>query len=339
MDMYETAQIFAYERKENSAVIWRCFSRDTKAELPGQIEGCPVTSVAPYAFSSHMEKGLIERGLESGKLQLFVPEYLRESTRGLPDPLCGDALEEIVLPETVRQVGRYCFYNCGNLHRIAFCGALSDWGSGVFTGCHQVYQLSVFADRDGKSYLKDVLDELPEALQVEYHIDASLAAHLVFPEFYEEGVENTPARILETHVHGSGIRYRNCFQGRTFDFRQYDALFPYAKAQEEAAIVAQLVMDRLRFPVALDDLARRQYEIYTAEHGEDLARLLLKKQDVQGIRWLLDVTGKEKMPDPSLLDYLMQEAARLNFAEVTGILMEYRHSHTPSAGRRRRLEL
>lgn len=61
---------------------------------------------------------------------------------------------------------------------------------------------------------------------------APVTARLMFPEFYEEGVENTPARILETHVHGSGILYRNCFQGRKIDFYQYDNAFPHAMAQE-----------------------------------------------------------------------------------------------------------
>ena len=37
MDGSEEIQAFAYERKGNSAVIRRCFSRDTKAAVPGSI--------------------------------------------------------------------------------------------------------------------------------------------------------------------------------------------------------------------------------------------------------------------------------------------------------------
>ena len=39
-------------------------------------------------------------------------------------------------------------------------------------------------------------------------------AKLIFPEHYEEAVENTPARIVETHYHGSGGDYRQCFYGQ-----------------------------------------------------------------------------------------------------------------------------
>ena len=56
MDGSEEIQAFAYERKGNSAVIRRCFSRDTKATVPGMIDGLPVTELAPYAFSAHMDQ-------------------------------------------------------------------------------------------------------------------------------------------------------------------------------------------------------------------------------------------------------------------------------------------
>ena len=56
MDGSEEIQAFAYERKGNSAVIRRCFSRDTKAAVPGMIDGLPVTELAPYAFSAHLDQ-------------------------------------------------------------------------------------------------------------------------------------------------------------------------------------------------------------------------------------------------------------------------------------------
>ena len=78
MDGSEEIQAFAYERKGNSAVIRRCFSRDTKAAVPGMIDGLPVTELAPYAFSAHMDQQLLEQELVAGRLQLgrsmLVPE-------------------------------------------------------------------------------------------------------------------------------------------------------------------------------------------------------------------------------------------------------------------------
>lgn len=78
MDGSEEIQAFAYERKGNSAVIRRCFSRDTKATVPGMIDGIPVTELAPYAFSAHMDQQQLEQELAAGRLQLgrsmLVPE-------------------------------------------------------------------------------------------------------------------------------------------------------------------------------------------------------------------------------------------------------------------------
>lgn len=345
--MYEAGQIFAYEIKGNSAIIWRCFSRDTKAEIPEQLEGYAVTGIAPYAFSAHMGADEIDGGLASGRLRLYVPELFRGKGPGDFPALCGERLEEAALPPSVRRVGRYCFYNCGHLRRMTFYGGLSDWGSGVFTGCHQVKELCVYTDTEGKSYLKDVLDELWEALQVEYCVPERTGDYkctkLVFPEFYEEGVENTPARILETRVHGSGIRYRNCFNGRRFDFHQYDVLFPHARALEDPETVGRLAMNRLRYPLELTDQARERYEGYAAEHKEELAKLLLKEQDMEGIRWLLALTeqraGQERKDDAALLDYMTEGASRMQLAEVLSFLMDYRRRHSPGPGKRKRLEL
>ena len=105
MDGSEEIQAFAYERKGNSAVIRRCFSRDTKAAVPGMIDGLPVTELAPYAFSAHMDQQQLEQELAAGRLQLgrsmLVPEenevltshqrYQRLRQAQIP-ALCGEQL-------------------------------------------------------------------------------------------------------------------------------------------------------------------------------------------------------------------------------------------------------
>lgn len=47
--------------------------------------------------------------------------------------------------------------------------------------------------------------------------DGTLLAKLVFPEYFEESVENTPARIIMREMHGCGHMYRYCFDGTRFD--------------------------------------------------------------------------------------------------------------------------
>lgn len=338
----EAVQSFAYEKREDSAVIWRCFSHDSIVEIPVQIDGCPVTEIAPYAFSAHMDEQGLRQRMEQKELLVWTPAAVSVRTETLK-PLCGGMLEEIVLPETVKKVGAYCFYDCGSLGRITFSGALCDWGRGVFTRCHRVHSLRVYTDAEGKSYLKDVLDELPEEVRVDYYCpgeDGGTAlARLIFPEFYEEGVENTPARILETHVHGSGLSYRNCFQNRRIDFAQYDALFPYAKAWEGSGLSASLAVGRLRFPVGLREKAGEQYGQYVAENSAQIAAGFLGDRDLEGLRWLLgaDFWNEKREERAKLLEDLAQKAAGMNYPEAAGYLMNCRRAEKRAP--LRRLEL
>lgn len=338
----ELTQAFLYERRGNSAVIWRCFSRDTKAVVPEEIGGLRVEQVAPYAFSAHGDEAELWKKYSSHALHLSSSLLFedQEDIRKLP-VLCGNQLEEIVLPPTVTGVGRYCFYNCANLRRLSFTGRLADWGSGVFTGCHRVEKIRLSVGPEGTSFLKDVLDEVREELMVEYvelakDQDPAPAARLMFPEFYEEGVENTPARILETHVHGSGILYRNCFQSRRLDFRQYDVLFPHAKAQESEEFLIRMVLGRLLFPYQLIPAAREQYETYAREHQREFARYLTAKQDAEGIRWMLELLGDK---GEVFASQVTEQAGHRKYAEALSLVMEYRRRQGGRAGKRRRLEL
>ena len=84
-------------------------------------------------------------------------------------------------------------------------------------------------------------------------------AALVFPEYYEEGVENTPARILENHVHGTGISTE--LRGRrSVDYSAMTRLFPLAKAQEPEEVLLELVLGRLQYPLGLSKERRDEYE-------------------------------------------------------------------------------
>ena len=71
------------------------------------------------------------------------------------------------------------------------------------------------------------LDLSSEKLPEEYE------ARLIFPEYFEDSVENTPARIVCIETHGCGHRYRYCFAGRVFQYRGYDELFPHVQVQEK----------------------------------------------------------------------------------------------------------
>lgn len=417
----EFTQTFAYEKKGNSAVIRRCFSRDTKAVIPEEIDGLPVTEIGAYAFSAHLDEDAFQKDLADGKIKISRSVFAEENL-----PVLDAKLEEIVFPISVVRVGRYCFYNCDHLKTLSFGDGLKDWGSGVFTGCHHIRSIRMAVSGDGSSMLKDMLDEIREELCVDYielknqdvqgkpeeiaadearntenrntedrntesrntesrntegrnaeyssqpggydfektsdsyeqqrtdrtadperPYRAPVTARLMFPEFYEEGVENTPARILETHVHGSGILYRNCFQGRKIDFYQYDNAFPHAEAQESDEFVLQLALWRLRYPKGLNKRARERYLDFLENHVSEYAELLVKKRQIEEIRWICRTLEEEKrgaetsggMVLSGFLDALTEWAGRKQYAEALSFVMDYRHAHHALVKKRTRLEL
>lgn len=130
----------AYERKESGVVIRRCYDYGSEAELPEQIEGRPVTELAPYAFSAHMEEGALERDIRQGRLRLWdscgagdgrAEEFPVSGGKNLPPALTGTGLTAVTLPPALRKIGAYAFYNCSRLRYISFCGELTDLGAGL----------------------------------------------------------------------------------------------------------------------------------------------------------------------------------------------------------------
>ena len=167
----------AQYRREPEGILLERAADTEEIRIPDEIEGEPVRWAAPYAFAR---------------------------TRA----------SEIRLPIGMEKIGNYSFYRCFGLRMLSFSDALVDVGSGAFSGC-ALREIRIDHYRGEKSSLKFLADELRYALYVtlRYHREDGRVdeARLLFPEHYEEAVENTPARIVETHYHGSGGDYRQCF--------------------------------------------------------------------------------------------------------------------------------
>ena len=334
-----------YEIKNREAVIWRCYDYGMEAELPGLLEGCPVTELAPYAFSDHMDEKLLEKGFREGRLRLWDPdsgeESFREGPEGqkllysksfktglepeLPPTLTGTAVEAVSLPPALRKIGAYAFYNCGRLRRLCFYGELSDLGAGLFTGCHGIRELVLRLDETQASCLREILIEVPEKLIV--YLEGSLRAKLVFPEFFEESVENTPARILVTHIHGSGMNYRNCFYDRKFDFRAYDSCFYHARAEEDFDTLLEMALSRLRYPVQLSAENRAEYESWLELHGAQAVKKAVSDRDMETLEYLAcQVLARKKEEEQTeILREASSQAVSCDFPEGVSFLMDALH--------------
>ena len=306
---------YLYEETKNGIRLNRVWGYDDIVELPDMLNGKEVTELGAYVFSDQMDKRELEQMIKGGNL--WTEEGNRKSdVEKLPEA-AGPALRELILPKGMKKVGRYAFYNCRNLKKLYFGGKLKDLGAGALTGCHKVQELRVRLEEDGESCLREILTELPETLCVTIEKNKE-KGHFWFPEFFEEGVENTPARILENHIHGSGIRYRNCFQDRILNTGEYDEIFPYAIAWEKEQVVLRLALGRVLFPFLLTEKAEKKYLVYLREHSEHAAELLGREKEYQLLEQLLERLG----PDRETMEKLLETAQKQEDPRWTGILME-----------------
>ncbi len=243
-------QRFDYVIENEKVRIQACHVNGTSVEIPEMLEGYPVTELAPYTFSASQTA--------DGRIG-------------------GDRLEEVILPRTVTKVGKYAFYNCKKLRRIEFWNGLVDLGAGAFTGCHSVREISLHFAGNKKSRLREFLLELPEEQMVEFYFEDGYAK-VLFPEFYEEAIENTPARNLSVDTHGSGMIYRNCIVNKELDFRLYDEKLHLAFGPTFEQTLFRLSFQRLRVPYQLTESAKERYVKYLKEHLKEAAQWAADEQ-------------------------------------------------------------
>lgn len=258
-----------YRKTPEGICLERCYTLDGAPVLPERMDGMPVTELDRYFFSQTV------RGRE-------VPP---EELNGEPE-LCGSGLDELTLPEYLRKIGPYAFYNCFHLKTLSFWSTVEDWGAGVFTGCTGIKHLKIRVVPGRKSCFKEVLSELRQELMADYlDPEGRLLARLVFPEFFEESVENTPARIIMREMHGCGHMYRYCFEDTQFQFREYDHLFPNTVIQERPGLAAQMAVYRLYWPWGLTDEFKDQYWEFLKQHPRETASGLTDRRETAILKW------------------------------------------------------
>lgn len=259
---------YAYEvLAQDCARLVRCYGEERTWHVPETIEGYRIVEAAAYVFSAGMWQ-----------------EPFEESERTAGPPACGSAVEEVYFPKTLKKIGRYAFYNCDHLRVLGLPGTCTDIGGGSFNGSRQYIKELHIDDKSGeKSCLKELLSELSEQMRVYYSLDGVFLGVLLFPYYYEEAIENTPARILEKETHGVGHRYRYCFQNTQFVFREYDAerLFYDLQVKERPQTVLELALWRLRWPHDCRQDAVERYESYVRSHLTETVEFLLERTEAK----------------------------------------------------------
>lgn len=303
-----------YRVKNNTIELVRCYGSDDRVVIPAEIQGLPVVSAAPYAFSAHKDGEEEVEVWESEDILSFGEERL----------LAGEEVREIVFPDTLKEIGRYIFYGCKKLERLEFSDTLMQVGTGAFTGCSGLKELVIHQKKGIKSCAKEILGELWQKIDVDFLYENGEAggkrAHMVFPEHYDEAVENTPARILFTEYHGSGTNYRQCFYSKELDFAEYDSLFDMAVVMDKLEVLVDMSFGRLRDPWQLSEKAKKQYEDYIRGNLTDIGEYLVESGNLDG----LELLSREKLWNKEGLEHSIDVASRKKDMEISAFLMNER---------------
>ena len=353
----------AYTTQEDHIVLYRLYGQGTVVDIPDRIGGKPVQVLADHLFAGEMSvlcppekmslaglkgnsweelKGTELEEAERGEKRETVPEVLKALER---NAYCLDRVEVIHIPEGVRQIGNYAFYGLYQLREISFPSTMQRLGSGLFNGCRQtgrlVFHLTETSEdnretgynREDKGELsereltppvmKEVLDSLSNEVDAIVMRNGRELYRLHFPHYYEEGKENTPARIIEIIYHGTGHQYRNCFLSRVLQFDRYDEIFPLSAAQESSATNVSLILNRLRSGPAPKEEAMRRYLEYLRCEEAALMEKILTDREFDPTEELRILDEKEFFT-PEILEASVQAASVRGCTQAVSCLMEIR---------------
>ena len=218
-------------------------------------------------------------------------------------PVCGNFLEEVSLPDTLRIMGSYAFYNCRKLRRLSAGAAGLTLGSEVFLNCFALETLVVRAEPEQVTGAFVLVNSITEAVRLFFQPQGQQPRAVLWYPAYWEDVEETPAHILLHTFSGQGYHYRQCFLEGKLLSAEYDGIFPQGHDADDVNIMAMLCFDRLRYPWQLTAQAAQAYRVFLAQNTGRVLQRLLKTQDQDGIRALLalDVMDKSAFAEGAAL--------------------------------------
>ncbi len=258
-----------YFIQNGAAVIVRFYGNSPCISVPSFLGGIPVAEVASYCFS---EKEPPPSAFE-----------LLEFGGDFSHAVCGNFVESVCLPQGLKKISAFAFYNCRNLRELHLPASLQSIEGDAFMNCHSLQTLYVAGSPLAPSPLRQAV-----AL-IQHRVEAVFegGTPFLFPEYYEELEENSPAHIFNRQVVGVGYRYRQCFSSNALDIAEYDNTFSTASAEESAKMLCHVALNRLRFPLQLSLAAKEQYRLYLSAHLSVGLVLCVEQQSLSALQYLL----------------------------------------------------
>ncbi len=302
----ENEALLFCERKADGYDILRCQTCDAILRLPDRIEGVPVVGLADYVCAAR-EPDLSRK--EVTKIHLTCGG-------GKPPVHDAQAIRQVILPDTVRSIGSYAFYNCYHLRRMEMPVGVREIGHGALMNCSEFSELALHGDAQGHTCLQEMLGQTSGEVQVQLSFGAG-EVHLLFPPYQEQWEDLAPAHIFQRRIEGAGYSYRQCFQNGILSLSQYDMAFERLLRIQDYETAVRVALLRLRWCVGVSQAAHALYVDCLRAHAALAACMLIDAQDTQGLHALLHL-GVVSAED---LHKACDHARQTRQTEILGLLL------------------
>lgn len=299
-------------REEDHVVILRGVTCDSRAVLPDELFGLPVTVLGEKALSP------TAKPISGEEVRIVCG---REGDWDNRD------LEDLTLPETLQWIRDYALSGCRGLHTLRLTDRIKSWGGGCLMNCRALRKiyLTRVGEKQGES-LSVICGELTDELDVTIRETDGSIVRLLFPDYMESHEENIPHHQFDYHIYGGGFPYHHTFPGKQLSLRAYDDLWEkYRCTQTEPDTAIRLAYYRLRWPVELADAAEAQYTAYLKQNAAEALCMQLPQRDAEGLRLLLD----KLEPDDAALHHACELARRDGLTEGLALLLEKQKKSVP----------
>ena len=238
---------------DGTAALARAYGEEPVLTLPGALPGSegqmlPLAKLGNYCFSGTVRDGVSGPVLRCSWDGEGLPGPARPAD-GAEElhPVAGNFLEEITLPESLREIGSCAFYNCRALRRMTLGSGPLAVGSDVFLNCFVLTEIRVCAPPEAATGLSAIVNNISSNLRVSFLPDRD-------------------GKLL---------------------WDEYDAIFAQGHGGDDPTDMALLCLDRLRYPWQLEPQAEKQYRAFLAQQGAAVAGALIKAQDRDGLKALI----------------------------------------------------
>ena len=277
------------------ARLVRVFGDSPCPVLPDDIAGLPLVELGDYCFAPQQRASALPPPQD-------IQRYVVPGGTPCENRIGGSFLSQLTLPRGLRCMGSCAFYNCRSLTALWAGSQVTTIGSDVFLNTFALTKITVSARPDAPCGMFEILNSIPTDVQVFFQPEDTILAAATYPEYWMD-VEESPAHIFLQTYDGQGFRYRQCFQNGVPEWQAYDAILAQSHSSNPARIMTRLALDRLRWPFALSDKARRDYQQYLRGNLSSCITMLLAAQDTPGLADLLsmDLMDKAALTDAAAL--------------------------------------